>query len=473
MTAPALNDKAYKNKCLVLLLTDATFLKNNIRYIQPKFFGIDAMEWIFKAIESYYGQYKAAPTLMVLEQECIKITDPLLQISVTEMVKELAKMVANPPSDLSYVKDNLFKAIKDETIKGAMLLASMEIKEGNYDAAYKCVKDAYAIKPQEEQVQDYFADFDTRVLQCKRNPVSTQWKQIDMAMDGGLSGAEIGVIVSPTNNGKSWILARLAAEAYLQKKNVMYFTLELTKPQVGNRLDAYFSNRNSRSILSHIPEVKATLNQVNNGCKFMVSEHPMKTLTVTEMENIIDRKQDELNIKFDIVIIDYADLLLPSRKGKEINLYNELGVIYMDIKALSQKLNIPVWTASQTNRQGYTADVLDMDKIGDSVKKVEVSDFMLSFSTNIGDQINRYTKVSILKNRFGPKDLVYPALFDVSTGHIEVFGQQDTDGANILNEFDKYEENRRAKKKTVRQGEEGPGINTFRQQFVPTATNQF
>ena len=51
---------------------------------------------------------------------------------------------------------------------------------------------------------------------------------------------------------------------------------------------------------------------------------------------------------FDMVIVDYGDILRDTSNAKEVR--HALGNIYEDLRGLAGEFEIPIWTASQANR---------------------------------------------------------------------------------------------------------------------------
>ena len=56
---------------------------------------------------------------------------------------------------------------------------------------------------------NYLDDFDLRAEEVKRDTVPSDWKPINDLMDGGLGPGELGVVVAPSDVGKTWILTAL------------------------------------------------------------------------------------------------------------------------------------------------------------------------------------------------------------------------------------------------------------------------
>jgi len=131
--------------------------------------------------------------------------------------------------------------------------------------------------------------------------------------------------------------------------------------------------------------------------------------------------------KPDLIIVDYADLLL-SYSNKVDSTYAEQGGVYIDLRGLSGELGIPVWTASQTNRTAIDSEVIEADKIADSYAKVMNADFIMSWSRKSKDKLNNTARAHVMKNRFGMDGITFPCKMDTNKGIIEVYEGNSSDG---------------------------------------------
>jgi hypothetical protein len=109
-------------------------------------------------------------------------------------------------------------------------------------------------------------------------------------------------------------------------------------------------------------------------------------------------------------------------------LYAELGGIYEELRGLSGETQIPVWTATQTNRAAIDHEVIQADSVGDSYKKVQTADFIMSVSRKTKDKLSNTGRIHIVKNRFGPDGLTFPAKIDTFHGIMDVFAANSIDG---------------------------------------------
>jgi replicative DNA helicase len=149
-------------------------------------------------------------------------------------------------------------------------------------------------------------------------------------------------------------------------------------------------------------------------------------VTTRKLEAHIDKMIASGN-KPDLIIIDYADLML-TNSGRVENTYAEQGGIYIDLRGMGGEYGIPIWTASQTQRSAIDSDVIEADKIADSYAKVMNADFIISISRKSTDKLNNTARVYVMKNRFGPDGITFPSKMNTNDGFIEVYDSKSSDG---------------------------------------------
>jgi hypothetical protein len=156
-----------------------------------------------------------------------------------------------------------------------------------------------------------------------------------------------------------------------------------------------------------------------------------------------------------MVIVDYADLLRPTATGfKSQELRHSLGNIYEELRAIGQVWDIPVWTASQTNRSGLNAEVITMEAISEAFNKCFVADFICTISRTIEDKTENKGRMFVAKNRNGIDGIVYPMEFDTSRVHLKVLppDEHSTIDAVVMKTKQEQEEHLRQKYKEFKAG---------------------
>ena len=99
---------------------------------------------------------------------------------------------------------------------------------------------------------------------------------------------------------------------------------------------------------------------------FKISTHPNNTLTVSTIKNILNRWERIDNFVPDVVVIDYADLLVAEKTNEFRHAQNE---IWKDLRALSQSRNCLVLTATQADAKSYDSNLLKMSNYSEDKRK--------------------------------------------------------------------------------------------------------
>jgi hypothetical protein len=222
----------------------------------------------------------------------------------------------------------------------------------------------------------------------------------------------------------TWALCALGAAAVKAGKTVVHYSMELSEKYVGNRYDTVFTQISSADLSDKKDEVKDKIRKLKG--KLLIKYFPPKGVSVKKLESHIE-KMTSTGHKPDLIIVDYADLLL-SHTNKSDSTYAEQGGVYIELRGMSGELSIPIWTASQTNRTGIDAEVIEADKIADSYAKVMNADFIMSLSRKSKDKLNNTARVHVMKNRFGPDGITFPSKMDTNRGILEIYTSTSSDG---------------------------------------------
>ena len=414
--------QSFQTKVLSSLITDVRLLDTLSEIIHPKFFEAEANKWIAEEIVSYYDEFKKSPTLDVFKSEVSKLEDRGFQKSVVEQLKSVFTKVGD--SDLDYVKKEFSSFCINQNLKQAIVSSVDLLKAGNYDRIKDLVDKAMKVGVDSDMGHDYLLDFEERTNEVDRSTVPTGWDCINELMDGGLGPGELGVAVAPSGVGKTWVLCALGAAAVKQGLNVVHYSLELSEHYVGQRYDTVFTQIPSADVKDKKEEVLEKIGRLNG--KLLIKYFPPKGVSAKRIEAHIEKMTAAGN-KPDLIIIDYADLLL-SHSNKSDSTYGEQGGVYIELRGISGELGIPIWTASQTNRSAIDSEVIEADKVADSYAKVMNADFIMSNSRKSKDKLNNTARFHIMKNRFGPDGITFPSKMDTNTGFIEVYDGNSSDG---------------------------------------------
>lgn len=415
----------FQTKVISSLISDRGFLQQTSDLLEPAYFESQANNWLVDKILKYHTQYKSAPTPEVFKSLLVPVEDKLLRTSIVDGLKEALRLQNSP--DLEYVKNETIEFCKNQKMKVAILESVDLLKAGKFDAIKKKVDSALKAGADKDVGHEYKDQIEERYSEGARNCVATNWDVINDIMSGGLAGGELGVVVAPAGGGKSWGLINVAANAVKQGKTVIYYTLELNAFYVGRRIDAYltkipFQNLQEEHSRERIQEAMEGLEG-----NLIIKYYPTRTASINTITSHIEKCISQ-GKKPDMIVLDYADLIRPSKAGDK---RLELNDIYEDLRGVAGEYDIPIWTASQANRSATEEDVIEGNKVSESYNKVMVCDFIMSLSRKLNDKIGGTGRWHIIKNRFGPDGMTFPSKINTMTGHIEIFEPNSDIGKSV------------------------------------------
>lgn len=414
--------QSYQSKVVASLITDVKFLEQVTEITKPNFFESQANQWIVNEVQDYFNEYRAVPTMEVFKIKVGEIEDKVLKQTVVEQLKGVYLQVGS--EDMPYVKKEYLTFAKNQKVKEALLKSVDLLKAGNYDKIIDTMMAASKVGVENDLGLDFIDDFESILENVKRDSVGTGWDVIDELMDGGLGPGELGVVMAPSGIGKSWFLSKIACAALQRGVNVLHYTLELSESYVGQRYITILTGITTADQKLNKAEIIRKVKQTQGRVK--IKYYPPQFASAKTLSAHIE-KVKTTGFNPQLIIIDYADLLKSGNRGSD-GLYAELGGIYEELRGLSGEHQIPIWTATQTNRAAIDHEVIGADSVGDSYKKVQTADFIMSVSRKVKDKLSNTGRIHIVKNRFGPDGMTFPAKIDTFHGIMDVFAATSADG---------------------------------------------
>jgi len=425
---------SFQSKIIASLISNIKFTQTITDILEPKMFDSDSNKWLVKAIREYYFEYKKQPTLEVIKYKIDEIENDVLKSGVIEKLRDVWKNIES--TDLEFVEKETLDFCKNQALKNAILESVDLLENKNYDGIKSIIDDAMKAGTTRDLGHDYVPSLETRLEESSRITVPTPWDVINDITDGGLGPGELGVVVAPAGIGKSWTLQALGSEVIRKGKTVVHYSLELNENYVGLRYDSIFSGVTTANIKYHREEVEKQISKLPG--KLLIKYFPTKAASVQTLGSHL--KQIEISgVKVDMVIVDYADILMPTGFFKEKR--HAIGNIYEDLRGLAGELEIPIWTASQANRSALEEDVIGADKVAEDYSKVMTADFVMSMSRKVEDKIANTGRFHVIKNRFGIDGVTYPSTINTNIGVVKIhegssqFGKETQDKMNNSQEF--------------------------------------
>jgi len=413
--------KSFQENLCQLMLDDRPFCDQVSEVIDTSFFELKYLQVFIEVLLAYREKYRSHPNHEIMMTE-LKSGMQNQDKVVADQVRHFYARIYNSEGvqEAEYVKDKAIDFCRKQTLKGAMMKSVKLLKSSSFDEISKVIEDAMKLGTDNNFGHDYHVDALKRFQRIHRSPISTGWERIDDIVKGGLGKNELGVVIAPTGAGKSMVLVHLAAEALKKGKTVVYYTLELKDTVVGGRFDSALTKVPLNELLDQQDLIMDMIKDVEG--TLIIKEYPTKSASVQTIRGHVDRLIKK-GMKPDMILVDYADLLRPTRSTGEKR--HELEETYESLRALAQIYEMPVWTASQTNRGGLNAEVITMEAISEAFNKCFVADFIFSLSRTVTDKQANKGRIFIAKNRNGPDGLVFPCFVDWSDVTIKVLDKEE------------------------------------------------
>lgn len=376
-----------------------------ISNISGAFFENPIKEKVFNAIKSYSSVYGKIPTTDEIFSVLRSKNDEMEEEDLMAMFS-LNLQRYKPDFLYSYMKTFILRGNLDKTVNQIIAeLRTKKITPENIEETIDDVKN----KINEELNIDLIGKkrgFDimdpiSHIQQVKHNS-STGFPYFDKVMGGGWEPGTLIVFEGPPKAGKSMVLGNIGVRAFFNKLNVGIFTVELSAAKYMKRLGSNAFNVPYVEYKNYTDEktvqvLQSVIDQTKESFELghlIVDEGPTGATTSLDIENYFQAKEKELGMKFDLVIIDYINLL-KYYKG-DTSLYEKIKGISEELRKIAKRNNWCIITATQVKVAYFNADDLFLDSTAESSGLVATVDSLFGLISNATD---RRIKIKNIANR--------------------------------------------------------------------------
>jgi len=316
---------------------------------------------IFQVIIEYYKEYSEIPQVDILVNELKK--SKIEDAEFKNMEAFLTKGENLTSDRFRYAVQEVEKEYISRKLRTSMKQAIGFLNKGEPKKAQDILlKETIQLSSfgREIRIVDFVSDFEKRrahLVDRKANPdilkelcIPTGIDRLDYELDGGLRKGELGLILGQPEGGKSITLQDMSVSAVMSGFKVALVTIEMTPEQTAYRLDSRLSQIKYRKFrkaqLTDEDLVKWELDIK------ALKENSLKIIGVPEgcSCRLIESELHRLAGIFqpDLVVVDYAGIMSPNEGafGSSMD-WKYIGAIIRNLKGLSLKMNIPVWSACQ------------------------------------------------------------------------------------------------------------------------------
>ena len=213
------------------------------------------------------------------------------------------------------------------------------------------------------------------------------------------------ICMAGTGVGKSLFMCHVAASCLVQGKNVLYITLEMAEEKIAERIDANLLDV-SLNDLQDLPKsmYKKKIKRVREKTtgKLIIKEYPTASAHSGHIRHLLQELDLKRSFKPHIIFIDYLNICssFRIRPGSNMNTYTYVKAIAEEIRGLAVEFNVPIMSATQTNRAGFVSTDIGLEDTAESFGLPATADLMFALiSTEELDELNQIA-IKQLKNRY-------------------------------------------------------------------------
>ncbi|ENY53694.1 Replicative DNA helicase [Metamycoplasma alkalescens 14918] len=167
----------------------------------------------------------------------------------------------------------------------------------------------------------------------------------------GLNKGDLMILAARPAMGKTAFALNIATNVAKRGKTVLFFSLEMSNPQLVQRMisiDSSIPISKLKIKNLEIEDQRNLIHTVEDMSTWNIFINDKATLTISDILTL--SKRFARNTKVDLVIIDYLQLISDSSKSSLSNRQLEIAKISRSLKQLGRELECPIIALSQLNR---------------------------------------------------------------------------------------------------------------------------
>ena len=416
--------KDYQLKLMAQILTDKHFANSIIDIIDPNYFEEQYIRIIAATIKDTKAKDDIIPDYGSLEIRLLEEqTDDVKRRFV---LSQLRKIKEASLDDTFKTQDIAMRFCKQQELKKSIKEIQKIIDRGNLEEYEQCetiLRQALEHGDNKDDGISVFNDIKNVLKVDFRKPIRTGIQGLDEIMDGGLSKGELAVILAPFGVGKTTMMTKICNTAMNDGKKVLQIFFEDMPNVIQRKHLACWSGYDLNSLSLHEEELQQMCDDMSSNTKGDTGELRLKKFssdgTTIPMIRQYIRQQIAGGFRPDLITLDYIDCVTPSKKFDDVNAGE--GAVMRQFESMLAELNLAGWTAVQGNRSSISAEVVEANQMGGSIKKGQIGHFIVSIAKTLDQKEDGTATMAILKSRFGKDGIIFPNIvFDNARIQIEM-----------------------------------------------------
>ena len=390
------------------LISDEFYLRNVLPYLKDEYFTDTPHTKVYGLIREYFNEYNGPPSMSALHIELENLGMSQGDYSACKDILE--RVESTTDADYDWVKEKTEKWCQDRAVYNS-IMESIQILDGQSDkdkgSITQILEEALSVSFDTHIGHDFLEDFEDRYdfYHRKIERIPFDIEMMNKITKEGIPRKTLNMILAGTGVGKTLMMCHFASANLMEGKNVLYITLEMAEERIAERIDANLMHVQLNE-LEQLPKesYEKKLNRIRNKTtgKLVIKEYPTASVVSGHFRHLLNELKSKKKFTPDIIYIDYLNLCISSRMkmGSNVNSYTLIKSIAEELRGLAVEYNLPIFSATQTNRTGFTNSDVGLEDTSESFGLPATADFMIAAISSEELEDMNQIMIKQLKNRY-------------------------------------------------------------------------
>ena len=414
------------------LFHNEEYMRKVLPFVKEEYFNNRVEQLLFGEIFNFIEKYNNCPTKDSILIEIGNRKD--INEEENTRIKDYVNAIEKIEIDNEWLLDTTEKFCKDRAVHNAVLsgikILDKKDKTRNAEAIPHILSEALAVSFDKSVGHDYIEDADDRFkwYHTKEKRYQFDLDYMNRITKGGVPSKTLNIALAGTGVGKSLFMCHLTSAYLLQGLNVLYITLEMAEERIAERIDANLLDvtmEDLHDMPQQLYEGKMTKLREKTQGQLIIKEYPTASAHGGHFKALLNELALKKSFRPDVIFIDYLNICASSRfKGGNISSFFYVKAIADELRGLAVEFNVPIFSATQTNRTGFVSSDIGLEDTSESFGLPATADFMFALISNDELEGLGQMKIKQLKNRYNDPSINRAFIVGVDKSKMRLYDVQ-------------------------------------------------
>ena len=422
------------------LLHNEEYSRKVLPFLNKRYFSERKEAIIFEEYQKFFDKYNKPVTKEILAIEVSNRKD-LTDKEYNEF-SEYISQIESAPTNTDWLYNETESFCKKKAVYNAILdsigIIDGKDKQRAEDAIPSMLSDALGVSFDSHVGHNYIDDSDARYEFYHRveEKIPFDLDMLNKITKGGLSKKTLNVVLAGTGVGKSLFMCHAAAANLINNQNVLYITMEMAEERIAERIDANLLNLSMdelKVIDKNVFDNRLDKIKQKSQGRLIIKEYPTAGAHAGHFRALLEELKLKQEFKPDIIYIDYLNICNSQRlrQGANVNSYTFVKTIAEEIRGLAVEYAVPIVSATQTTRSGFTSSDPGLEDTSESFGLPATVDLMFALiSTEELEELGQIM-VKQLKNRYADPSYYKRFVIGVDRSKMKLFDVEVSAQTNL------------------------------------------